>query len=91
MEILFVGASSSGKSFLIRKLKEKLDQPTTAANGNGTSDGAGTMFKTEYTKPTVGVDLITIEKSKYNHFLTKDALETCKSPLVSDICLLCCA
>ena len=81
MEILFVGAASSGKSFLIRKLKEKLDQPTTAANGNGTSDGAGTMFKTEYTKPTVGVDLITIEKSKYNQSVVR--LREIGSPMLT--------
>ena len=78
MELLILGSESSGKSFLIRKLKENLELSLVTNNSNSSDSD---ILKTEYVKPTVGVDLITVETLKAHGY--KLQLREIGSPMLA--------
>lgn len=84
MELLMLGSEGSGKSFLIRKIKEYFEN---ASNQNSKSDSrhnesdSTDILKSEYVKPTVGVDLVTIESPKIN--INKLKLREVGSPMLN--------
>ena len=65
-----LGSEGSGKSFLIRKIKEYFENASNLKNSKSNSrhneSDSTDILKSEYVKPTVGVDLVTIESPNIN-------------------------
>jgi GTPase SAR1 family protein len=60
-QLLFLGSEGAGKSFLIRQLKQKIEK---LSKNQNISTNDSDLFKSDYVKPTVGVDLVTVDSLK---------------------------